>query len=344
MIVSRQIVAGALAGLLAGCCTTPAPVAGLAEAAPVAAALPGTNPIVRDRFTADPAPLVHDGRLYLYVGHDEAGEGEMFNITAWRVYSTEDMTNWTDHGEVMKPTDFAWASKDAWASEVIEKDGRFWFYTTAEHDDTDHGKAIGVAVSDSPLGPFTDARGTALVKNSDTPDGPHWWDDIDPTAFEDEDGTVWLYWGNSVLYYAPLAPDMISFADEIRSVPMEHFVEGPWLFKRGDLYYLAYAGIDETEHKWEQIYYATGPSVTGPWTFRGKIMGIAANSFTIHPGIVEYKGDWYLFYHNAAHNIDGVPGALGRRSVRAEHLYFNEDGTIQPVEATEGGLTLPRLD
>lgn len=303
----------------------------------------GANPIVWNKFTADPAPLVHDGRLYLYAGHDEAGEGEMFNITEWLVYSTNDMQTWVDHGPVMKPTDFAWASRDAWASEVIEKDGRFWFYTTAEHDDTDHGKAIGVAVSDTPTGPFVDARGTALVKNSDT-DGPHWWDDIDPTAFEDDDGTVWLYWGNANLYYAPLAPDMISFADEIRIAPMQHFVEGPWVFKRGDIYYLAYAGIDESEHEWEQIYYATAPSVTGPWTFRGKIMGPAENSFTIHPGIVEFKGDWYLFYHNAAHSIDGVEGALGRRSVRAEHLYFNEDGTIRPVEATAEGLSLPRED
>lgn len=322
--------AGILAGVLAGCAAV--------EASPAA----GSNPIITDKFTADPAPLVHDGRLYLYVGHDEAGEGEMFNITEWLVYSTEDMADWTDHGPVMKPADFAWASRDAWASEVIERDGRFWFYTTVEHDETDHGKAIGVAVSDTPTGPFVDARGSALVKNSDTPDGPHWWDDIDPTAFEDEDGTVWLYWGNANLYYAPLAPDMISFADEIRTQTVPFFVEGPWLFRRGDIYYLAYAGIDESEHEWEQIYYATAPAVTGPWTFRGKIMGIAENSFTIHPGIVEYKGNWYLFYHNAALSIDGVEGALGRRSVRAEHLYFNEDGTIRPVVATEAGVTLAR--
>ncbi|MFN7178901.1 glycoside hydrolase family 43 protein [Hyphomonas sp.] len=317
--------------------------AGPYDALPVANAA-GTNPIITDKFTADPAPLVHDGRLYLYVGHDEAGEGEMFNITEWLVYSTEDMTVWVDHGPVMKPTDFAWASRDAWASEVIEKDGRFWFYTTVEHDESDHGKAIGVAVSDSPTGPFVDARGSALVKNSDTPDGPHWWDDIDPTAFEDEDGTVWLYWGNANLYYAPLAPDMISLADVIRVQPMPFFVEGPWLFKRGEIYYLAYAGIDEAEHEWEQIYYATAPSVTGPWTFQGKIMGIAENSFTIHPGIVEFKGNWYLFFHNAAHSIGGVEGALGRRSVRAEHLYFNSDGTIRPVVATEAGVTLARED
>ena len=85
-------------------------------------------------------------------------------------------------------------------------------------------------------------------------------------------------------------------------------------------------------------------TVTGPWTYRGKIMGPGENSFTIHPGIVEFRGDWYFFYHNAALSIDGVEGAMGRRSVRAEHLYFNEDGSIRPISATQGGLTLPRQD
>lgn len=337
----RPALAAGAALMLMGCGTAPPEAAPDAFADLAVVNTDGTNPIIRNKFTADPAPLVHDGRLWLYVGHDEAGEGEMFNITEWLVYSTDDMQTWVDHGSVMKPTDFAWASRDAWAAEVIEKDGRFWFYTTVEHDDTDHGKAIGVAVADAPTGPFVDARGSALVKNSDT-DGPHWWDDIDPTAFEDDDGTVWLYWGNAHLYYAPLAPDMISLADEIRRVEVPHFTEGPWLFKRGDIYYLAYAGIDEAEHDWEQIYYATASRVTGPWTFRGKIMGIAENSFTIHPGIVEFQGNWYLFYHNGVLSIDGVEGALGRRSVRAEHMYFNEDGTIRPVVATEAGVSAPR--
>ena len=302
-----------------------------------------SNPIITNIFTADPAPIVHDGRLYLYVGHDEAGDGEMFRMTEWRVYSTDDMAHWTDHGPIMKPTDFPWAVGDAWASEPIGKDGQFWLYTAVEHDATDPGKSIGVAVSDSPTGPFTDALGKALVANSDT-DGPHTWDDIDPTVFEDADGTFWLYWGNANLYYAPLKPDMIGLAAPIQKVELTHFEEGPWLFRRGALYYMAYAGIDEAENENEQIYYSTAPTVTGPWTYRGKIMGPGENSFTIHPGIVEFKGDWYFFYHNAALSIDGVAGAMGRRSVRAEHLYFNDDGSIRPVTATREGLTLPRQD
>ena len=117
----------------------------------------------------------------------------MFNITEWLAYSTNDMRTWTAHGPVMKPTDFAWVQKDAWASQVHEKDGKFWFYTAVEHDPaTSHGKAIGVAVADSPLGPFVDARGSALVRNEDTK-GPHHWDDIDPTLWTEPDG--WSYEG-----------------------------------------------------------------------------------------------------------------------------------------------------
>lgn len=151
----RQTLAAGTAFLTVACAASPpAPYA-----EPPVIETAGTNPIITDKLTADPAPMMHGGRLYLYVGHDEAGEGEMFNFTEWLLYSTDDLTAWVDHGAVMKPTDFAWAIRDAWASEVIEKDGRFWCYTTVEHDDTDHGKAIGVAVADNPAGPFVDARG-----------------------------------------------------------------------------------------------------------------------------------------------------------------------------------------
>ena len=114
------------------------------------AAAPGSNPIIRDKFTADPAPLVVGDRLYLYVGHDEAQRDEMFNMREWLVYSTTDMTTWTDHGPIMKVADFKWAKADAWASQAIEKNGRFWFYAAVEHDASHPGKPIAVAVSDSP--------------------------------------------------------------------------------------------------------------------------------------------------------------------------------------------------
>jgi beta-xylosidase len=304
-------------------------------------AAPGSNPLFSEMFTADPAPMVHDGRVYLYTGHDEAGPDQMFNITEWLVFSSDDMRNWTAHGPVMKPTDFAWATRDAWASEVEEKDGRFYLYTTVEHDDTDPGKAIGVAVSDRPTGPFVDARGSALISNSMTKMAAHSWDDIDPTVFQDDDGTAWLWWGNQILYYAKLAPNMIELDGPIRTLDFAPYEEGPWIHKHDGTYYLLYAAIDRSVSDDEQIHYATAPSITGPWTLQGMLTGSGENSFTIHPGTVEFEGQWYLFYHDASQTIDGVPGAIGRRSVRVEYLYHNEDGTLEQVEQTPDGISVP---
>ncbi|MEZ0471629.1 family 43 glycosylhydrolase [Luteimonas salinilitoris] len=144
---------------------------------------PGTNPIITTVFTADPAPLVHEGRVYLYVGHDEARGEEMFNLRDWLVFSSADMKHWTPHGPIMKATEFAWATQDAWATEAIEKDGKFYFYASVEHDPAHPGKAIGVAVSDSPTGPFVDARGSALITNGMTPQAEHDWDDGSGTTY-----------------------------------------------------------------------------------------------------------------------------------------------------------------
>ena len=302
------------------------------------------NPLIRDRHTADPAPLVVGDTLYLYVGHDEARGEEMFNITEWLAYSTKDMRTWTDHGPIMKPTDFSWVQKHAFASQVHEKDGRYWFYTAVEHDPaTSQGKAIGVAVADSPLGPFRDAKGSALVRNEDTK-GPHQWDDIDPTVWTEPDGTSWLIWGNANCYMAKLADDMVSFDGPIRTIALPDFEEGPWVFKRGDLYYLAYASMDKAISPDERISYATAPTIEGPWTWRGEITGSAENSFTIHPGIAEFKGDWYLFYHVGTLTVDDQPGAIGRRAVAVERMSFNPDGTIRPVEQTSAGILLPSAE
>ncbi len=297
------------------------------------------NPFIRDRHTADPAPLVVGDRLYLYVGNDEARGQQMFNIIQWLAYSTTDMQTWTFHGPVMRPTDFSWAARDAWASQVIEKDGRYWFYTTVEHDPAQgsSGKAVGVAVADSPLGPFRDARGSALIHNEDTA-GPHSWDDIDPTVWTDRDGTTWLIWGNAEAKIAPLAADMISLAGPIRTIDLPDFEEGPWVFERQGTYYLAYASMDKAIHPDERISYATAPSIQGPWTWRGEITGAATNSFTIHPGIVEFRGAWYLFYHVGTLDIGDQPGGLGRRAVAVERLQFGPDGMILPVEQTTRGI------
>ena len=301
------------------------------------------NPLIKNKFTADPAPLVHDGILYLYVGHDEyyegqdsASGGKEFNITEWLCYSTEDMQKWTDHGSVLKPTDFEWGVGEAWASQVIEHEGKFYYYTTVQAGEPYNSKVIGVAVSDSPTGPFTDAIGKPLITDEMTSNGARgWWNDIDPTFIMDEEGQAWLSWGNGTCFLARLKPNLIELDGEIETVDLPLFVEGPWLHQRGDLYYLTYASMGEGR---ETISYATAPSMKGPWTPQGELTGMAENSFTIHPGIVEFDGSWYLFYHNATLTLDGIGGAIGRRSVCVEELHYNPDGTMQFVEQTTEGV------
>ena len=296
------------------------------------------NPLVRDKFTADPAPMVHDGRLYLYVGHDEfyegqdsASGGKEFNITEWLCYSTDDMKNWTDHGTVLRPTDFKWAVGEAWASQVVEKDGKFYYYTTVQGGEPYVGKAVGVAVADSPVGPFVDAIGKPLVSDDMTDNGKRgWWNDIDPTVLIDGDD-AWLCWGNGTCFLAKLKPDMIELDGEIKVLDVPNYVEGPWLHKRNGIYYLTYASFGKGR---ETISYATAPSMDGPWTPQGELTGMAENSFTIHPGIIEFKGQPYLFYHNAVLELDGHKGAIGRRSVCVDSLSYSEDGMMNYVVQT----------
>jgi len=298
-----------------------------------------TNPIIKDVFTADPAPMVYNDTVYLYTGHDEAKAGEMFTMWEWLCFSSKDMKTWVLHGPTMRVTDFKWAVRDAWASQAIERKGKFYFYATAQHDNTHPGKAIGVAVADNPTGPFVDARGTALVTDDTTP-SPNPWDDIDPTVFIDDDGTAWLCWGNPNCYLAKLKPNMIELDGPIQKIHVPNYTEGPWLHKRGNLYYLVYAAFAHQD-MWEKICYATAPKITGPWTYRGIITDQTKNSYTIHPGIIEFHNQWYFFYHNAALTVNGEKGGLGRRCVCVEYLYYNPDGTIQPVKQTVEGVSIP---
>lgn len=212
----------------------------------------------------------------------------------------------------MNAADFKWAKKDAWASQVIRRKGRYWLYAALEHDDTHPGKAIAVAVSDKPTGPFVDARGDALITNQMTPKGTHSREDIDPTVFTDDDGTTWIAWGNRQCYIAKLKQNLIEVDGPITGITPPHFEERPWLHKRGKLYYLTYASLDRSAHKDEKVSYSTAPPIRGPWTYRGELTGSGRNSLTIHSGIARFKGKWYLFLHNTALTIGDQQGALGR--------------------------------
>lgn len=315
----------------AGCASKPGPETGLPpEAAYV------DNPIIKARFSSDPAAMVHDGRVWLYTGHDEAPVGARgFQMHEWHLYSTDDMVHWQHHGAPLSTETWEWARGDAWASQAIEKDGKFYFYSTVRHA-TIEGFAIGVAVADRPEGPFTDPRGRALIDNAMTEgplvDGREMdWDDLDPTVFIDDNGEAYLFWGNTVLRYAKLADNMIELDGPITEVDVPRFTEAPWLHKYNDTYYLSYA-YDFPE----RIAYATAPDITGPYTFQGVINDTIPNSPTNHQSIIEFEGNWYFFYHNA----ELPTGGEYRRSVAVERLFYDDEGRILPITQARLGLAV----
>lgn len=307
---------------------TPARLALLALAL-VSPSLRAANPAIVEPLTADPAALVHNGTVYLYTGHDEAGEKHHgYIMNKWLCFSSTDMVNWKQHPSPLAVKDFAWAEKNAWAGQVVERHGKFWWYVPVSHK-TVHGFAIGVAVSDSPTGPFKDARGSALITNDMTTDVKISWDDIDPSVFIDDDGQAYLFWGNQRCRYIKLKENMIETEGPIVSVDLPRFTEAPWIHKRGNLYYLSYA-CDFPE----RIAYATAEKITGPWTFRGVIKELAGNCNTNHQSIVDYKGRSYFIYHNGG----TLQGGSFRRSVCIEYLHYNPDGTIQKIHETAEGV------
>ena len=287
------------------------------------------NPIIADKYTADPAAWVHNDTLFVFMGHDEQEAGkEGFVMNDWLVYSTTDMLNWSSHGPRLTVDVFKWAKSDAWAAHVVEKDGKFYWFVTVEHA-TIPGKAIGVAVADHILGPYTDAIGSALITNDITKQSDIFWDDIDPAVLIDDDGSAHLYWGNTVLKYAKLKPNMIELDGDIEVIDVPSFTEGPYAYKRNDTYYLSFSAKFP-----EVIDYAMSASPAGPWEYKGRLFDEVPNSPTNHQAVVEFKGDWYFIYHNAA--LEG--GGEFRRSVCVDYAYFNEDGTMKEIIPTTKGV------
>ena len=289
------------------------------------------NPIVNYKYLGDPAALVHDGTLYIYAGHDECPAPQQFYLmNEWCILSTKDMKTFQEHSYKLQAKSFEWAKGEAWASQVIERDGKFYWYVTVEHK-TDPGKSIGVAVSDSPTGPFKDARGSALVTNSMTTQYTKiFWDDIDPTVWIDDDGQAYLFWGNTQCYYAKLKKNMIELDGPIMPIKLPRFTEAPWIHKNGEWYYLTFASEFP-----EKICYAMSKSINGPWEYKGILNEIAGNSNTNHQSIVQFNGEWYFIYHNGSINPNGCGY---RRAICADKLYYNEDGTLKRIVMTTEGV------
>lgn len=289
------------------------------------------NPLIQTYYSPDPAPVVFGDTLCTYSGNDEGGS--FFTMHGWRVSCTTDMVNWTDMNTlILEAGDFNGSAKKNgdWASQCIRRNDKYYYYVTVES--TRGGRAVNVAVSDKKEGPFKDAlNGKHLA-------GPNW-DYIDPTVFVDDDGQAWLYWGNPKLYYCPLKENMIECASEIKVSDMSGFngkyTEGPWIHKRGNKYYMIYAagGIPES------IDYSWSDSPTGPWTYKGVIMpsNEPGAAFTVHSGIVEFKGRSFFFYHNQKN----VKGGGYSRSTAIEEFTWNADGTIPTIRATNNGVVKP---
>jgi arabinoxylan arabinofuranohydrolase len=281
------------------------------------------NPIIQTNFTADPAPMVYNDTLYLYTSHDEdtAVNFVMYN---WMLYTTTDMVNWTDHGivaGVRAPNNtFPWAAgSNAWAPQVIEKNGKFYLYAPIQGAGA---MTIAVAVADSPFGPFKDALGKSLVSTGTS-------DDIDPTVYIDSDGKAYLYWGNPNCHYVTLNADMISYSGSIGTTPkIQTYQEGPWFYRRDNNYYLAFASTCCPEG----IGYAMSSSPTGPWTYKGSVMDGNTNSSGNHPGIVDFKGNSYVFGFNYYLNNNLTNGThQERRSISVAQFTYNADGTISKL-------------
>ncbi len=301
----------------------------------------GKNPIESSMYTADPAPMVYGDTLYLYTTHDEDElVNDFYTMYDWYCFSTKDMVNWEKHGPIFSLDDIEWADDRAWAPQCIERNGKFYLYCPVHKKDG--GMAISVGISDCPTGPFKDL-GYPLVDEGD-------WNDIDPTVFIDDDGQAYLYFGNPELRYVLLNEDMISYDEKvgIQKIPMtvesfgkgSHMTgttygEGPWFYKRNGLYYMVYAGFKEAgegEHVDEHLAYSTSKNPTGPWVYGGVLMTEEGGVFTNHPGIADFKGNSYLFYHTG--ELPG--GSLFHRSVCVAQFTYNEDGSIDTIAKCDG--------
>ncbi|MCQ2220919.1 MAG: family 43 glycosylhydrolase [Prevotella sp.] len=302
--------------------------------------------ISTERYNPDPAPVVSGDRLYVFTGHDK-DTATYFRMPDWQVYSTTDMEHWTDHGIVMSTATFKWAKQgdNAWASQAIERNGKWYWYVAAE-DKSKGLHGVGVAVADKPEGPWVDPIDKPLI--------PGDWGFIDPSVFIDDDGQAYLFWGNNGCWYAKLNEDMVSidisfgepgkgfkrleledvnqfgplkekFDYQVRKrIPKTNFEEAPWIYKIGDTYFLEYAAGGVPEH-WA---YSTAKSIHGPWHYEGKITATSPGSFTIHGGTIDFKGKSYLFYH------DAIPskGNGFRRSAAYIEFRREADGRIPFIE------------
>lgn len=303
----------------------------------IAVSLSAQNPIVRDQFTADPTARVFGDKIYVYPSHDilateKRGRLGWFCMEDYHVFSSENLTDWKDHGVIVTQNKVPWVRPDSysmWAPDCIERNGKYYFYfPSAPRDTVKYGRGfgIGVAIADSPTGPFVpEENPIAKVRG------------IDPSVMIAKDGQAYIYWSAGNIYGAKLKENMVELDSDVKilgDLPKKGLKEGPFVFERNGVYYLTFPHVENTI---ERLEYAMSDNPLGPFKMAGVIMDESATGcWTNHQSIVQFKGQWLLFYH---HN-DLSPAFDKARSIRADSLFFNPDGTIQKVIPTLRGVGL----
>lgn len=285
------------------------------------------NPITTSLYTADPSALSWRDTLWIFTGHDENVASTGFIMNDWYVFSTADLATYRNWGSPLRATNFPWSSGAAFASHVLEHQGKFYWYVSALHRSirVKEGFAIGVAVADHPKGPWTPVA-TPLVTDQ-TPNSIDL--NIDPAVYVDADGTAWLYWGSwGAARRVKLKSNMTEIDGAVQNVSAAGFFEAPWVHRFDGTYYLSYAsGYPSTTN------YAMASSLAGPWTAKGVINTRMANSETNHQAIVRHRGHWLFVYHTG----DAPGGHTYHRSVAVDPLYYDAEGAIRPVVRTSTG-------
>lgn len=284
------------------------------------------NPFVTHLYTADPSAHVwQDGRLYIYASHDVDPPRGCDLMDRYHVFSTDDMVHWTDHGEILNSSQVPWGRKDGgfmWAPDCAYKDGIYYFYFPhPSGDDWNHTWKVGIATSRYPAKDFEvqgyiEGLGDAFAM-------------IDPCVFVDDDGQAYFYYGGGGrLMAAPLKENMIEIAQPLRPMEgLQDFHEAAWVHKYNGRYYLSYADNhrDADGRGANRLNYAVSDSPLGPWSYQGIYLQ-PTGCDTSHGSIVEYKGEWFAFYHNQA-----LSGRGNLRSICVDRLHYNRDGSIQEV-------------
>jgi hypothetical protein len=316
------------------------------------------KPLISDIYTADPSAHVFNGKIYVYPSHDietdvaVSDSGDHFDMKDYHVLSMDAVGGEvTDNGVALTLKDVPWASRQLWAPDAAEKDGKFYLYFPAKN--TEEIFQIGVATSDSPTGPFKAEADP--IKGSFS---------IDPAVFQDDDNAYYLYfggiWGGQLQRWANgtydptdiypasnepalspkiarLSDDMLQFAEEPKDVQIidgggvpllgtdnnRRFFEAAWVHKYNGKYYLSYSTGDT-----HYIAYAMGDSPYGPFTYKGIVL-TPVLGWTNHHSIVQHNGKWYLFYHDT--QLSG--GQTHLRNVKVTELIHNDDGSINTIDA-----------